>query len=74
LEGQLAPWVEKTEGVVIRKIDIVNWESEAFKQASRDYGIGGIPYIRVYDKSGKLLGEVSDVSAPEVQELVKKGL
>lgn len=55
----MAPWVKKTDGVVLRKIDIVNWKSDAAKQMAADFGAEGIPYVRVYDKSGQFVGEVS---------------
>ena len=43
--------------VVIRKINIVNWKSEAFKQAKKDFGISAIPYLRIYGRNGEFIGE-----------------
>jgi thiol-disulfide isomerase/thioredoxin len=39
--------------VAVRKVDIVNWESPVAKQ----WGLRSIPHLRVYDPSGRLLGE-----------------
>ena len=66
----MAPWVRKTDGVVLRKIDIVDWKSEAARQMTGEFGAEGIPYVRVYDKSGRFVGEVSGDDFPAVQGLV----
>ena len=43
--------------VVIRKINIIDWESDAFKQAEKEFGLNSIPYLRIYGKDGKFIGE-----------------
>lgn len=70
----MAPWVDKTPGVVVRKIDIVSWESEAAEQATREFGVDAIPYTRVYDKTGKFLGAVQGSDFEAVRSLAVKGL
>jgi thiol-disulfide isomerase/thioredoxin len=45
--------------VAVRKVDLLDWSSAAAKQAKRDHGVEGIPYLRVYDPRGRFLGEVS---------------
>ena len=39
----------------MRTVDIVKWESAAFRQAGREWGINSIPYVRVYGKDGGLV-------------------
>jgi thiol-disulfide isomerase/thioredoxin len=55
-------------GVVVRKVDVVDWNSPVAKQ----YGITTIPYFRVYDGSGKLVGAVSGADTDTVKQLVNK--
>ena len=41
--------------IFLRKIDIVNWESEVAKQ----YELRSIPNVRVFDRKGKQVGEAT---------------
>ena len=68
----MAPWVEKEEGVVFRKIDIVNWESEAAMQMNAEFDPGGIPFTLVYDAEGELIGEVSGADFEGITALARK--
>ncbi|MBI2932789.1 MAG: hypothetical protein HYY16_14170 [Planctomycetes bacterium] len=70
----MARWIPETAGVVLRKVDIVDWESDAAQQTIADFKIEGIPYTRVYDKAGRLLGEVRGADSEAVRALVQKGL
>lgn len=70
----MAPWVRETEGVVIRKIDIVDWESAAARQMMDTYGVEGIPFTLVVGRQGERLGEVHGAAASEVRALVTQGL
>ena len=58
---QLAPQLEelaaKYDDVLLRKIDIVDWNSEVVKQ----YGITGVPYVAVYNKKGKQVGSSTHI-------------
>lgn len=74
LAGRLAPWVAMTKGVAWQRIDIVSWKSDAFQQAKREFGIHGIPYVRVYGMTGEFLGAVSGGDIAAIQDLVRKGL
>lgn len=44
--------INKYDDVILRKIDIVNWESEVTKQ----YNIRSVPNIWVFDKKGRKIG------------------
>ena len=65
--------VEKYPDALLRKVDIVGWESAAFKQASKKFGFRGIPYIRLYGKDGKDLGSPGRAIAG-IESAVKKAL
>ena len=60
LAPKLEAYAMQADYVVIRKINIVDWNSEVTKQ----YGIQFVPNVRVYDKKGIQVGEpVSDYAA-----------
>lgn len=54
--------------VVVRKVDIVSWNSEIARQRH----IGSIPRIEVYDRAGKLIGTVEGVRQPAIQDYVNQ--
>jgi len=58
------------ENVAVRKVDIVDYESEAAKQATRDFRLPGLPYTRVFDEDGKLLGEVQGNRIEAIEKVV----
>lgn len=70
----MAPWIEDKDGVVLRKVDIVDWESEAARQMVETYQVQGIPFVLVYDRKGTLLGDVRGADFETVKALVQKGL
>jgi thiol-disulfide isomerase/thioredoxin len=67
---QLSPSLEqmaKTDpDIVLRKIDIVDWNTAVVKQ----YNIHSIPHVNVYNRGGKLVGTVVGVKAEEVKRYV----
>ena len=50
----------------MKRINIVRWESEAFRQISEAYGVKGIPYLRVYGPDGTFLGEADSRSIEKI--------
>lgn len=56
--------------VAVRKIDIVDWKSEAARQATREFRMPGLPYVRVYDPAGELMGEVSGNDIARIRALL----
>ncbi len=53
LGPQLEELVNQADDILLRKINIVNWNSAVTKQ----YVIQFVPNIRVYDKKGQMIGE-----------------
>lgn len=43
----------------MRKVDIVNWESDAWNQASSEFKADGIPLLAVFDGRGVFRGTVA---------------
>lgn len=59
------------EDVAIRKVDVIDWESEAAKQATELYALPGLPYVRVYGPDGEFLGSVDTCDVGAVRALLK---
>lgn len=59
------------DDIAIRKIDIVNWESAAAKQATKTYKLPGLPYVRVYGPKGEFKGVVEGDDIEALKALLK---
>jgi hypothetical protein len=66
--------VEDHANVILRKVNIVNWESEAAQQAAQEFNLQGIPYVRVYDGRGKFVDEVSGGDIGKIKNAVRTAL
>ena len=71
LTPRLERLVKRYSNVALRKVDIVDWESDAARQASNDFGLSGLPYVRVYGPDGEVLGSVVGNHVEQVEELLK---
>ena len=60
------------ESLALRKVDIGNWGSEAATQASKEFGLPGLPYVRIYGPEGKLLGAVQGNRIDKVVEIIER--
>jgi len=58
--------------VAVRKIDIVTWQSEAARQATREFKLKGIPYVRVYGPRGQFLGAVPGNDIEKIRALLPR--
>jgi len=62
----------KRGDLAARKIDIVNWESEVAKQATADFKMPSIPYVRVYAADGRHVGDVIGNDIDAIEALVQQ--
>ena len=44
--------------MILRKVDIVSWKTDAWKQASGEFSARGIPLLAVFDGKGIYHGTV----------------
>jgi hypothetical protein len=65
--------VAQHEKVILRKVDIVNWESDAWKQASKEFKSRGIPLLAIFDGKGILQGSFRG-NLQEIDEAVRQAL
>lgn len=65
--------VARYDKVLLRKVDIVNWESDAWKQVEGEYKVRGIPTIAVFDGKGNYQGTVPG-HPPLIEDAIRKAL
>ena len=58
LEARLQRLSSQCPNIAVRRINIGNWDNVAAHQAA-DFGATALPYLRVYDGKGDLLGAVT---------------
>ena len=72
LSPKLERLLLKYPDLALRTIDIVDWESEVAKQATREFGVPGLPYVRLYGPAGDFLGEVHGNQIEKVEEIIMR--
>jgi hypothetical protein len=65
--------VAKHDRVILRKVNIGSWDTDAWKQARGEYNSRGIPLIAIYDGKGIYRGTVQ-ASPSEIAAAVEKAL
>jgi thioredoxin 1 len=65
--------VQQRSDVALRTIDLKNWESAAAKQATKEFKLPGLPYVRVYGPDGEFVGEVVGNDIEKIERLVGGG-
>jgi len=70
LTPKLERLVFKYQNVALRKVDIGTWESDAANQASSEFELPGLPFTRVFDIQGKLLGQVHGNQIEQIEAIV----
>jgi thioredoxin 1 len=69
---QLRPWLENyvagDPDVVLRKVDIVGWQSPVAMQ----HQIRGVPHLQFYDRQGRKIGEMTGFNEAQFRDWIKK--
>ncbi|HKR62138.1 MAG TPA: thioredoxin domain-containing protein [Thermoanaerobaculia bacterium] len=58
--------------LAVRRLNIGKWDNELAKQATREFHLEALPYIRVYDKQGKFVTSVTGGMWDEVLAAIEK--
>ena len=72
LEARMQHYMQTNSDIALRRVDIGHWDNEAAKQATREFRAEGLPYIRVYDRQGKFVAEVTGGSWDQVIGAIEK--
>ncbi len=71
LTPKLERLVLKYENVALRKVDLGDWESAAARQASSEFQLPGLPFTRVFDDRGNLLGQAQGNFIEQVESIIR---
>ena len=71
LSPKLERLVLKYENVALRKLDLVDYDSKLAAQATRQFRMPGLPFTRVFDDRGKLLGQIHGNRLEDIEAIVR---
>jgi thioredoxin 1 len=71
-DARLQHLVRANPGVAVRRIDVAKWDNAAARQATAEYRLEALPYVRVYDSTGKFVGAVTGGSWDKLLDLIEK--
>lgn len=71
LSPKLERLVLKYEDVTLRKVDLMDYDSDAARQATREFSMPGLPFTRVFNDRGKLLGQVHGNNIEDIEAIVR---
>ena len=71
LTPKLERLVRDVDGVALRTIELPSWQAESAKQATREFKLPGLPYVRVYGPNGRFVGAVTGNAIEKVKQLIK---
>lgn len=71
-DARLQHLVKANPKVAVRRIDVAKWDNAAARQATAEFRLGALPYVRVYDASGKFVGAVTGGSWDQFLKVLEK--
>ncbi|HVT44979.1 MAG TPA: thioredoxin domain-containing protein [Thermoanaerobaculia bacterium] len=72
LDIRLQHLLDSNSGLAVRRIDVGTWDNDAARQATREFRLEALPYVRVYDVKGRFVGAVTGGSWEKIVKLVAK--
>ena len=60
------------KNIAVRRVNVGKWDNAAAKQATRDFRLASLPYLRIYDANGRLAAEIRDGMWDEILDAVEK--
>jgi copper chaperone CopZ len=59
LEKRLQHLMNENPNVALRRVNVGKWDNEAARQATAEFRLEALPYVRVYDARGKFVDDVT---------------
>ena len=72
LSPKLERLLLKYQNLALRKVDIGDWETKVAKQATKEFDLPGLPYVRIYGPREELLGTVHGNRIEEVEAIIRR--
>ena len=74
LDVRLQHLVAGNPRLAVRRVNVGKWDNAAAKQATTEFRVAALPYVRVYDAKGKFVGAETGGPWDRVVSLVEKAL
>jgi copper chaperone CopZ len=72
LEKRIHNYMTANPDIALRRVNVGKWDTAAAKQATREFRAEGLPYVRVYDASGRFVGAVAGGMWDQVLAQIEK--
>ena len=72
LDARLQHLLAADPKLAVRRIDVGKWDNDAARQATREFRVGALPYVRVYDARGKFVDSVTGGSWDKILKAIEK--
>ena len=72
LDARLQHLVKASPDVAVRRVNVGKGGNEAAKQATREFRLEALPYVRIYDAGGKFVGAVTGGSWYQIVKTIEK--
>jgi thiol-disulfide isomerase/thioredoxin len=72
LEKRLQHLLNENPNMALRRVNVGKWDNAAAKQATAEFRLEALPYVRVYDSRGKFVDEVTGGSWDQFLKVLDK--
>jgi copper chaperone CopZ len=72
LEKRLQHVMNANPGMALRRVNVGKWNNAAARQATSEFRLEALPYVRVYDARGKFVGDVTGGSWDDLLKVLDR--
>jgi copper chaperone CopZ len=72
LEKRLQHVMNANPGMALRRVNVGKWDNAAARQATSEFRLEALPYVRVYDARGKFVGDVTGGSWDDLLKVLDR--
>jgi copper chaperone CopZ len=72
LETRLQHLLQESPNVAVRRVNVGKWDNAAARQATKEFRLEALPYVRVYDARGKFVDDVTGGSWDKLLKVIEK--
>jgi copper chaperone CopZ len=72
LEKRLQHLLNENPNMALRRVNVGKWDNAAAKQATAEFRLEALPYVRVYDARGKFVDDVTGGSWDQFLKVLEK--
>ncbi|HEV8609267.1 MAG TPA: thioredoxin domain-containing protein [Thermoanaerobaculia bacterium] len=72
LEKRLQHLLSENPNMALRRVNVGKWDNEAARQATAEFRLAALPYVRVYDARGKFVDDVTGGSWDQLLKVLEK--